>query len=297
MAEHRHFGRAAGACGVSQPALSEQVRKLENLLGVTLFERARGRVAPTVEGEQSAPAGGHGGAARAHAAGRWGLGQSETPLGALRLGVIPTLGPYYLPFLLRSVREAFPALDMELAEAKTPALVDGLRAGRLDVVLAALPLGEEGLTTLALFDEPFHLAFPSGHALEARDRLVLDDLVGEDLLLLEEGHCLRDQTISLCRVGERAVRSGRARQASSLEMLRHMIAGGAKGFSLLPLLAVRDGRDWEGLVTTRGIQDARARRTVGVGWRSSDPRDGQFRQFAGFLRESAPPGTEAAGLE
>ncbi len=292
VAEHRHFGRAAGACGVSQPALSEQVRKLESLLGVTLFERARGRVAPTVEGEHLLRQAGTV-VRHARALLEMGLGQSETPLGALRLGVIPTLGPYYLPFLLRSVREAFPALDMELAEAKTPALVDGLRAGRLDMVLAALPLGEEGLTTVALFDEPFHLAVPSGHALEGLERLVLDDLVGEDLLLLEEGHCLRDQTISLCRVGERAARSGRARQASSLEMLRHMIAAG-EGFSLLPLLAVRDGRDWEGLVATRAIPDSRARRTVGVGWRSSDPRDGQFRQFAGFLRESAPPGTGVA---
>ncbi len=291
VAEHRHFGRAASACGVSQPALSEQVRKLESLLGVTLFERARGRVAPTIEGVDLLR---QAGTVLRHARTllEMGIGQSETPLGELRLGVIPTLGPYYLPSLLRSVRERFPALEMALVEAKTPVLVDELRAGRLDAVLAALPLGEDGLTAVALFSEPFHLAAPAGHALETRDRLGLDDLVGDDLLLLEEGHCLRDQTIALCRVGERPARGGRVRQASSLEMLRHMIAAG-EGFSLLPLMAVRDGRDWDGLISTRAIADDRARRTVGLAWRGSDPRAAQFRRLAEFLGENAPAGTQA----
>ncbi len=294
VGEHLHFGRAAAACGVSQPALSEQVRKLEGLLGVVLFERGRGRVAPTVEGEkllrQAALV-----VRQARTLLEMGIGQSETPLGELRLGVIPTLGPYYLPFLLRSVRNAFPALDMALAEAKTPALVDELRAGRLDAVLAAEPLAEEGLSSVMLFTEPFHLAVPAGHALGARKRLVLDDLVSDDLLLLEEGHCLRDQTIALCRAGERPADRAlgrRGRQASSLEMLRHMIAAG-EGFSLLPLLAVRDGRDWEGLITTRALADPLASRTVVAVWRASDPRDGQFRLLADFLRENAPPGTVA----
>lgn len=293
VAEHRHFGRAARACGVSQPGLSEQLRKLEGQLGVTLFERGRGLVAPTVEGEkllrQAELVLRH-----ARTLLEMGRGRSETPLGALRLGAIPTLGPYYLPFLLRAVRERFPALEIEVSEAKTTELVADLRAARLDVVLIAVPPVEDGLTAVTLFDEPFHLAVPVGHRLDHDAATGLADLGGDDLLLLEQGHCLREQAVSLCRVGRQARAQPRARQASSLEMLRHMIAAG-EGYSLLPYLAVRDGRDWEGLISTRPLEADEARRTIAIAWRGSDPREHHFALLASFLRANAPPGTRDVG--
>ncbi len=293
VAEHRHFGRAAEACGVSQPGLSEGVRKLETALGLVLFERGR-RITPT---EAAVPLLAQAGRVLLHARTllEMGAARSEAPFEALRLGTIPTLGPYYLPFLFRAVRERFPGLEIAVSESRTPALVTELRDGRLDCAILALPLpANDGLVLAALFDEPFHLAVPAGHALERVPTLDLRALAdGGGLLLLEEGHCLRDQTVSLCRPedGSREETGRpRRRQASSLEMLRHMIAAG-EGYALLPWLAIRDGRDWEGLVTTRKLTHEAAGRTIAMAWRATDPRDRHFRELGAFLSDTAPAGT------
>jgi LysR family hydrogen peroxide-inducible transcriptional activator len=284
-----HFGRAAERCGVSQPTLSMQIRKLEYLLGTPLFERHGRRVLPTAKGEPLLRR------AEAIIADARALLQAararEEPLaGPLRLGVIPTLGPYYLPALLPAVRAHFPQLDLRLAEGLTLTLVEGLRAGLLDAVLMALPATAPGIVVEPLFEEPFRLLCPAGHRLARRPRIGLDDLGGPDLLLLEDGHCLRDQALALCHQarGQSPGGEGEApRYATSLEMLRHMIAAG-EGYSLLPMLAAAGRPDLGGLVAVREIADDRAFRTIGLAWRATDPREDDLRALAAFLRQTKP---------
>jgi LysR family hydrogen peroxide-inducible transcriptional activator len=292
VAELQHFGRAAERCGVSQAGLSEQVRKLESLLGVALFERTTRRVVVTPEGETLLRQ-----AREAVNAARLLLemarSRAEPLSGPLRLGVIATLGPYYLPGLLWEVRRHFPRLELRLQEGQTAPLVQALHAGALDAVLLALPLSGEGIAAEPLFFEPFRAVLPADHPLAAQPRLGLRDLAGDGLLLLEEGHCLRDQALALCSVS-RPDRD--ARFASSLEMLRNMITAG-EGYSLLPLLAVQERRELDWLVRVREFADAAVGRTVGLAWRRTDPRAPAFQALARFLRDTAPPGTRAVEAE
>ncbi|RAI61060.1 LysR substrate-binding domain-containing protein [Roseicella frigidaeris] len=288
VAELGHFGQAAERCGVSQAGLSEQVRKLEGLLGVTLFERTTRRVSVTPEGEALlAQARLVLGAARALL--ERARSRGEPLAGPHRLGVIETLGPYYLPGLLWEVRRRFPRLELRLQEGRTTALVQSLQDGELDLLLLALPAPAPGLTGEALFFEPFRAILPADHPLAEAPRLGVADLAGEGLLLLEEGHCLRDQAIALCGL---ARPSQDARFASSLEMLRHMVAAG-EGHSLLPLLALQERAELGGLVRIRDLEGEAAGRTIGLAWRGTDPRAGAFRDLAAFLRDVAPAGTSA----
>jgi LysR family hydrogen peroxide-inducible transcriptional activator len=290
IADLQHFGRAAERCGVSQAGLSEQVRKLEALLGCPLFERTTRRIVVTPQGEALV-----GQAREVLGAARVLLemarAQADPLSGRLRLGVIATLGPYYLPGLLWEVRTRFPSLELRLQEGLTDPLVRALQTGALDLVLLALPWPTDGIVVEPLFFEPFRAILPAGHPLAEQPRLGLGDLAGDGLLLLEEGHCLREQALSLCRLS----RSGRdERFASSLEMLRHMIAAG-EGHSLVPLLAARERVELDGLVRVREIDDPDVGRTIGLAWRGSDPRAPAFQDFSRFLRETAPAGTRAAG--
>ena len=283
LAELRHFGRAAERCGVSQPTLSEQVRKLEALLGVALFERRPRHVALTVQGEALLPQ------IRATLQAARGLmerAQGEgTPLaGRFRLGVIATLGPYYVPALLREVRARFPNLELRLQESRTATLAEALEEGELDAALLALPPPTEGFLAEPLFFEPFLLACPRGHPLANVPRVELAALRRPDLLLLEEGHCLRDQALSLCRIPRGAAD---ARFATSLEMLRHMIAAG-EGISLLPQLAAQGRTDLGGLVVLRPLAEPDVGRRIGLVWRATDPREKAYRELAGFLRKITP---------
>lgn len=288
IADLRHFGRAAERCGVSQAGLSEQVRKLEALLGCPLFERTTRRIVVTPQGEALiAQAREVLGAARVLL--EMAASQADPLSGRLRLGVIATLGPYYLPGLLWEVRTRFPSLELRLQEGLTDPLVRALQTGALDLVLMAVPA--EGVVAEPLFFEPFRAVVPAGHPLAVQPVIGLGDLAGDGLLLLEEGHCLRDQALSLCRLS-RVDRD--ARFASSLEMLRHMIAAG-EGHSLVPLLAARERAELDGLVRVREIDDPDVGRTIGLAWRGSDPRAAAFRAFAGFLRETAPAGTRVVG--
>jgi LysR family hydrogen peroxide-inducible transcriptional activator len=286
VAHERHFGRAAERCGVSQAALSEQVRKLENVLGVSLFERTKRRVEPTVRGlviiaqAQTLLADAQRLLDNAH--------RSAEPLtGELRLGVIATLGPYYLPTLLHKGRTRFPRLVLHLTEGRTAELLARLRGGELDAVLLALPINAEGLTVEPLFFEPFRLACPLDHPLAARESLRLRDLTRGKLLLMEEGHCMRDQAIDLCKV-RRLDRHTRV--ASSLEMLRHMIAAG-EGYSIFPLLASQDHADMGGLIRFRDLLDADAGRRIGLVWRATETRADDLRAVAEFMAATLPPGT------
>lgn len=284
----RHFGRAATACNVSQAGLSEQVRKLEDLLGVRLFERGNRRVEPT---EQGAVLLRQIERVLTEAHGVLDLARSAGALdGRLRLGAIATLGPYYLPHLLRLVRDAFPELALHLAEGQTLALLELLRRGELDTVLMALPVPGEGLMAEPLFFEPFRLACPAGHPLALRPGPALADLQGDDLLLLEDGHCLRDQALALCAGG-----GGGRRHATSLETLWHMIAAG-EGISLVPALSAEGREGLAGLVAVRELADAEAGRTVALVWRRTDPRSGHFGALAAALREGVPTGVVVAGV-
>ena len=283
VAQTRHFGRAAERCGVSQPALSEQVRKLEGLLGVELFERGRRGVEITPRGEALL---GHieRVLSDAHALLEVAHGSAEPLESTLRLAAIQTLGPYYLPYLLRQARQAFPQLKLRLREGQTESLLDSLRNGATDLVLAALPLPADGLTTAPLFQEPFLLVCPAGHPLGALPELNLRDLASDGLILLEEGHCLRDHALSLC-----AGAAPTARLATSVETLWHMIASG-EGYSLLPALSVGGRGAIEELVVCRALPEAEASRTIALVWRSTDPRGPALQRFADMLRGGLPEG-------
>lgn len=285
VARERHFGRAADSCGVSQAALSEQVRKLESILGVPLFERTKRKVEPTLRGEAILR--------QAEAL----LGdarhlledarRSAEPLsGELRLGVIATLGPYYMPSVIVLGRQRFPRLALRLHEATTAELLAALRNGELDATLVALPVPLDGLVADPLFFEPFRLACPSDHELAQAQPVRLRDLQRGPLLLMEDGHCLRDQTLSLC--DPRRLPS-QSRYASSLEMLRHMIAAG-EGISVIPLLAAAEHTTMQGTIAYRELDEARAGRTIALVWRASETRANDLREVAAFMRAELPPG-------
>ncbi|KZC34119.1 transcriptional regulator, partial [Rhodanobacter sp. FW510-R12] len=235
LAEHRHFGRAAEACFVSQPTLSTQIKKLEDELGVSLVERTPRKVLLTEVGRDIAT--------RARDV----LNEIEQirgvarrtldpESGTVRLGIFPTLGPYLLPHALPLVREAFPRLELLLVEEKTEVVLRMLREGKLDAGILALPLHEDSLHSEFLFEEPFLLAVSDAHPLaQHQGQLKLGDLSSQNLLLLEDGHCLRDQALEVCHLTGAGEHSGF--RATSLETLRQMVAANV-GITLLPVTAV-----------------------------------------------------------
>jgi LysR family transcriptional regulator, hydrogen peroxide-inducible genes activator len=284
VAELKHFGRAAERCGVSQPTLSEQVRKLEAHLGVAIFERTKRRVAVTPQGAVLLV---HIDRILAEARHLLALGQQSTDLsGSLQLGAIETLGPYYLPSVLMLLREALPDVSLRLTENRTATLVERLRHGALDVILAVMTPDMPGLSHAPIFFEPFVLATPRQHPLTTLPQIKLDSLPHEDLLLLDEGHCLRYQTLELCSFAPHATR-----HATSLETLWHMIAAG-EGYSLLPALAVKARPDIAARIDCRKLDQTDAGRRVSLIWRASDPREAQFRHFAALLTTHAPSEVE-----
>lgn len=292
VAEERHFGRAAERCNVSQPALSAQIRKLEEALGLVLFERTSRRVLPTAGGEAVARQ------ARAVLAEAQKLlaiaargGHVDVLSGRLALGAIQTLGPYLFPAIIRPLREAYPHVTLVLSEGRTAENLEALRDGRLDAALLSLPLDETGLTVAPLFEEPFLLACPIDHRLAEADPLGPAELAGPEFLLLDEGHCLRDQALAACAAG-----TGAGRHATSLETLRSMVAAGA-GYTLMPWLSAREGVDPTGLVLVRRFTSDSPGREIALCWRTSDPRRASLRELASFLRRHAPQGTAASEAE
>lgn len=236
VAEHRHFGRAAQACNVSQPTLSGQLLKLEQQLGVTLFERNNRRVWITPVGEQILE---HARRALEEAGLVESLAETSRDqlVGPLKLGVIPTLAPYLIPLILGPLREAYPRLTIELWEDITVSLLERLRSQRLDAALLATEIPESDLTTVNLFDEPFLAALPASHPLASRKKIQLADLA-DDLLVLADGHCLAGQAREACGRSRRSsgAHPQRALQAASLETLANLVAAGY-GTTLAPQLA------------------------------------------------------------
>lgn len=276
LAERLNFRKAAEACYVSQPTLSAQIAGLEATLGVQLFERDRRGVRLTAAGEALVP-----GAREALAqtdrlvqlAGSFGA-----PLtGPLRLGVIPTVGPYLLPRILPGISQAFPDLQLYLREDMTGRLLEQLDAGRLDLLLLATDLDLGGAQVLPLFSDPFVLAVSATDELAEATEVAVSDLEGRDVLLLDEGHCLRDQALPLCNAAGADEMSGF--RASSLGTITQMVAAGL-GVTLLPELAVeREAAAVPNLRVIPFAGDGHARQ-IGLAWRQSSPRTAEYETLA-----------------
>lgn len=280
LADHRHFGRAAAASFVSQPTLSTQIKKLEDELGVTLVERAPRKVMLTPVGHDIAER------ARRILAEIDQLKESarrtrDPEAGSVRLGIFPTLGPYLLPHVLPKIRERFPRLELLLIEEKTEVVLRQLREGRLDVGVLALPLHDEQLHVEFLFEEPFVLAVPQAHALARRNTLSLHDLAHERLLLLEDGHCLRDQALDVCTLAGSGERNGF--RATSLETLRQMVAANV-GITLLPALSVKPPVAHSDDIHLLRFRDSHPSRRIGMVWRRSSAMAGFLLKLADVFR-------------
>jgi len=268
LAETRHFGKAAELCFVSQPTLSAQIKKMEDQLGVQLVERGQ-QVRLTDIGERVVER-----ARRAIEEAREIEELARTfqdPLaGELRIGLIPTVGPYLLPHIAGPLRERFPRLKLLLLEHQTHRLIELLKGGALDVGILALPIPAERLSTRELYTETFQVALPLDHPLAKRGRLSLEDLDGETLLLLEDGHCLRDQALAACRLAR--VREAPDFRATSLETLRQMVAAGV-GITLLPSLAVEQQDSRSPGMFLRRFKDPEPSRTIAAAWRPGCARE------------------------
>jgi len=278
LVQHRHFGKAAEACFVSQPALSMQIKKLEAYLGVQLLERSNKAVFLTEIGALLAT-------------------QAQTVLnhvdelkelaklakdpfsGELKVGIFPTLAPYLLPHIIPVLTQAFPKLSLYLMEEQTASLLEKLRQGKVDVLILALPVNETGLTTLPLFEEEFVLALPQSHALARKKIIKPGELEHSHLLLLEDGHCLREQALSFCHL-MKASEVQRFR-ATSLETLRHMVAAKV-GMTLMPRLACQanDG------ITYVPFSQPKPSRTIGLVWRNSVAKKKLLEEMARQIKKT-----------
>jgi LysR family transcriptional regulator, hydrogen peroxide-inducible genes activator len=277
LARHGNFGRAAEECAVSQPALSMQIRDLEHELGAELVTRRQGATVLTEAGAEVARrVGSILGATRDLAdCVRHG---GNLLCGTLRLGVIPTLAPYVLPLLLPELHRSHPDLRLDLLETQTKSLLSELAQGMLDVLLLALPLEKAEFETVDLFSDRFLLAVPADDPLPERARVSKSDVSARELVLLEEGHCLRDQALSYC--GERDYAHNRL-GATSLTTVLQMVASGY-GVTLLPEVAVdvevRDER-----VKLLRFVEPQPRRKIGLAWRPTSPRKGDFLELGQIL--------------
>jgi LysR family hydrogen peroxide-inducible transcriptional activator len=283
LARHRHFGRAAEDCAVTQPALSMQIRELEREIGATLVERRPGDIELTELGSEVA--------ARAESI----LTATRDLVdfarhrdllsGHLRLGIIPTLAPYVLPRMLPRLQTAHPQLRLEVRETQTKMLVEELARGDLDCVMLALPVEGAEVETLTLFDDPFLLALPAGEPLPLAGRVSIEDVDQRRLILLEEGHCLRDQALAFCAAPSREAPTSLG--ATSLATVMQMVANGY-GVTLVPQVAVdvevRDER-----VKLMRFVDPQPARSIGLAWRRTSPRKQDFAALGEIVKQALAP--------
>jgi LysR family hydrogen peroxide-inducible transcriptional activator len=290
LADTGHFGQAAKACFVSQSTLSTQIKKLEDYLGIALFDRSLKSVTLTAAGQEVVDS-----ARRiieeANRISELAKQIKDPMFRTIHLGVIPTLGPYYLPHVLPLVHEHFPKLRLLLREEMTPHVLAHLNEGKLDAGLLALPLPTDDpmMETFPLFSEPFLAAVPAGHTLAAAKKVRIDALVDAGLFLLEEGHCLRNQALEACRLTELANEEIRA---TSLETLRQMVGMGL-GVTLIPALAGMQSHDTDTRVVLRQLVSPGASRIIGLVWRRRSPIASTVENLAKLLKKSLPPGTLA----
>ena len=286
VAEHRHFSKAAENCFVTQSTLSTAIRELEQHLGVMIFERNRKSVLITPVGEKLL------------AQARTILGEVEdfvglaraekgSLTGEIRLGVIPTIGPFLLPRMLCELRQAYGKLRLYLKEETSARLAAMLTQGKLDVLMLAFPYHLRDVETVTLFEDEFLLCMPPGHALEKARSVRQSQLRGESLLLLEEGHCLRDHALKACEL--QSAETNLVYQGTSLHTLVQMVANGL-GLTLLPAVAVAGDVLGDTNLPLRRFKSEKVCRRVGMAWRKSDPRRDEYRILAEFIAARfAPP--------
>ncbi|MEW6354525.1 MAG: hydrogen peroxide-inducible genes activator [Pseudomonadota bacterium] len=274
VARERHFGRAAEACFVSQPTLSVAIRKLEEELDVTLFERGASEVTLTPVGERIVEQAQR--VLEESAAIKEIAKQGKDPLAApLRLGVIYTVGPYLLPHLIPILHKRAPHMALLIEENYTARLSEQLKQGELDVIIISLPFAEHGVVTQALYDEPFQVVLPADHRWKKSKAIRPRELAQENLLLLGAGHCFRDQVLQACPELNRfsAVPSNiqRTLEGSSLETIRHMVASGA-GVTVLPCTSMAMRQAESKLLAVRPFSEPAPARRVALAWRKTFPR-------------------------
>ena len=279
LAEHKHFGRAAAACGVTQSTLSAGLQELEDRLGVRLVERNRRSVLLTPLGEETV--------ARARKLLRDAEELAELvraarePLsGPLKLGIIPTIGAYFIPAALRDLGSSFPKLKLYLREEQTASLLDKLGKGQLDLLLIALPYETGDLETMSIGRDRILAAVPRAHPLAKAKRIAPSDLAGEPLLLMEDGHCLRSHTLEACRLA--GADRNEVFQGTSLRTLLQMAAGGV-GLSLMPEMAVASEIGKDSPLVARPLEGDPCRE-IALAWRRSSPRKQEFRMFGEYLK-------------
>nr|WP_246175182.1 LysR substrate-binding domain-containing protein [Paracoccus limosus] len=296
LADHRSFRLAAEVCNVSQPTLSTQIRRLEEELGVALFERAPRNLILTPAGEAAVRR-----ARRIHDELRQmrdeASGHGAEGLTQLHLGVFPTLGPYLLPHILPGLTARFPKLALKLTEEKSAELLAQLIDGRLDAVILGQRVEDAHVTGTPLFREPFRLAVPAAHPLAGQPRVAASDLAGQKLMLLEEGHCLRDQALDLCRQSGAEEYDGF--RGTSLETLRHMVMAGM-GLTLMPALACLHPLG-QPQIAAPAFAEPDLGRDIGLYWRKSTTHGALMQDIAGLMRAqirdllapAAPPAGKA----
>ncbi len=284
LADLRHFSKAAEACHVSQPTLSTQIRKLESELEVQLFERAPRKVMLTPIGEEIVER------ARKVLLDTQQLKQlakqrRDPASGALKLGLFPTIAPYLLPHVIPAIRASFPKLTLQLFEEKTADILQMLEQGKLDAGILALPLPDESLEHQVLFEEPFVLAIPCGHPLAAKSNIKTKDLRSTPLLLLEEGHCLRDHALEVCQL------AGGLEEldfhATSMETLRQMVAANT-GITLMPTLAVKPPVAQMDTVVIRSFAEPAPKRIIAMCWRKTNANKSFMQAFAEIFSQIDP---------
>ena len=289
LAEVLHFGKAAARCQVTQPAMSMQIRELEAELGVVLVERTAAGAFLTAAGAEVAQ----------RARGVLLAVQDLVDLarqrdrvlaGSLRLGVIPTIGPYLLPQVLPRLHASFPEVQLALHESQTEHLLEALVAGELDLLILALPVARDEVATAALFDDAFNLAVADDHPLACRATVTQQDLLRERLLLLEEGHCLREQALSLCHAA--GANQTDDFRASSLATVVQMVVNGYGG-TILPDLALPVEGGAHPRLRVVPFRAPAPMRTIGLAWRTSSPREPDFAAFGRLVKAAHTEVTSA----
>jgi LysR family hydrogen peroxide-inducible transcriptional activator len=292
LARERHFGRAAETCFVSQPTLSVAVKKLEDQLGVALFERSAGNVRVTPIGEQIIVQAERVLAEATRIAEI--AAQGKDPLvGPLRLGCIYTVGPYLLPLLVPLLRERAPQMPLYIAENYTASLIDMLRRGELDIIVIALPIEEPGIVAQPVYDEAFRALVPANHAWRKLKAIEPLWLLNEPLLMLGPGNCFRAQVLDLCaRAGEPSAAGLHILEGGSLETIRHMVASGV-GITVMPASAVDGVSRNDRLLRVRPFVEPTPTRRIGLAWRSSFPRYRAVDVVRKAMLDCRLPGTRA----
>ena len=289
LAEQCHFGRAAESCAVTQSTLSEGIKELEARLGVTLFERSHRHVMLTPVGEVIATR-----AQRllvnAEELVGWARNAQEPLSGPLRFGIIPTVGPYVLPSLLRQLGTSLPKLKLYVREAPTAVLLDRLAGGELDILLVAIPYQLGDVEVMEITEDPIVVAMPRNHPLCYHKVISRDDLAREQLLLIEDGHCLRSHSLQACRIVD-PVRN-EVFQATSLRTLVQMVAA-ELGITLMPQIAVDSELASTCNVVVRPLSPDRPFRTLVLAWRPTTSRGAEFRMFGNIVRECLTGSTRA----